>query len=822
MPIRDRFRELERKNIEDEILANINRPLLIISAPSGYGKTMIARAFFSRHPEIKSIWISLGRMAVDENFVWKKLCDSLKENSPRTSEMLRELGLPRTRQELEAFFTIIKRGVIKPVCLVLDDYHECNGQASNRLIERVVYEEIPNLHIMILSRTFPDISYEEMFLKGYCTILDQKSLALSREESERIFSIHGISLTEPEKNKMYEYTNGWIAAVYLVLYDYMRINRLENFTSIGRLLKNSIFDKLSDGMKELCMKMSLFESFTLEEAHFVLRRKTLASEIAQMQEIFGFIQFDITSRTYIMHELLKSVARRELENQKIDRNEIYIRFAQCREKAGNYISALASYANANAYDRVLQLLTKEQRYSIYEQAPGIVGEILESVPIELRMKYPAAYLGYLYFLLLRDDVSKGEELFLEIKERYEQAGEWEPEEYNRIKGELLVVGALLDFNRLEIINSKLQKACELLDGQPSAVLENMLLTYGTPTMTVLYYNEPGSLFRVKELEKTYAGYYMRLIKKTDRGWNDFFDAEYYLLRGDFARAEMLANKVLMRTIQKDGLCVDISAHYIKLRCLIGQGKTIEVEDGIRTLTWMMRNVTQPILVTEYELVCGYVYACIGENEKVPVWLRQFKLDNCNRMVRNVRSGCVIYGTMLCRQHKWEKLDAVAEQMLVPYDTTWHNYITVFGHLCKAIAVLNLEGIKQACGHFLKAVELAERDQLTIPFIERGGDILPIVEALSKSNRFCRELLTPVKEYQKGLRCFERKPPKVILTAREKEIMALVNDGFRNQEISEKMNIAPVTVEKTLTNVYRKLNVSNRTSAVSRMKELNME
>ncbi len=55
----------------------------------------------------------------------------------------------------------------------------------------------------------------------------------------------------------------------------------------------------------------------------------------------------------------------------------------------------------------------------------------------------------------------------------------------------------------------------------------------------------------------------------------------------------------------------------------------------------------------------------------------------------------------------------------------------------------------------------------------------------------------------------REQPKLLLSGREREIVALVSQGFRNKEIAEKMFISEQTVKNHLHNIFDKLGVSDR-------------
>lgn len=53
----------------------------------------------------------------------------------------------------------------------------------------------------------------------------------------------------------------------------------------------------------------------------------------------------------------------------------------------------------------------------------------------------------------------------------------------------------------------------------------------------------------------------------------------------------------------------------------------------------------------------------------------------------------------------------------------------------------------------------------------------------------------------------------LLTQREKELLKCIVQGLTNQQISEALSIAEPTVKNHLANIYRKLEVTNRTQAV---------
>ena len=59
---------------------------------------------------------------------------------------------------------------------------------------------------------------------------------------------------------------------------------------------------------------------------------------------------------------------------------------------------------------------------------------------------------------------------------------------------------------------------------------------------------------------------------------------------------------------------------------------------------------------------------------------------------------------------------------------------------------------------------------------------------------------------------EAAPPEVSLTAREREVLALVVEGMANKQIARRLGISEKTVKAHLTSVFAALGVSDRTQA----------
>lgn len=817
--------KIELIRAEKELKASLGVPLIILTASRGYGKTTLVHDVLNQYKQAKQIWLTLDQYEEDHQWLWRRLCEKLSKENQVLREGLKDFCFPHNAAEFDYLIRILRQAIKSPCYLVLDNYNECINVEWNMLIEKLAAKQIPNLHMILICQYNPDIAYEELWMKGLCNIIEQQFFVITKDEFQHCLKKNRIDLEPEESDRLYSYTDGWLAAICLILMKYKMGIKIQNPGTIAHLLKSSIYDRLPDWLKEVFMKMSIFPSFQAEQAAFVCRQDFSTGYFCQALEGMAFVHKD-SSENYTMHALLRIVAEAELEKAGLDKKELYGRCGRWHEKEGQFVLAIRYYKKAGKTDSVFRLLEQKQGqcFILYERAPAILNHFFQSVPIEVNLQHPRAFLPYIYMLLLREDYTEGRRYFLKAREAYHSLPEGRLRNY--LLGELHIIEAVVKFNNLTAMTFCIKKAYELLNQQHSHIFDMQLIfTYGVPEILQLYHFQEGKLKRTVALGKEYTHYFTKVINGYECGWDQLFEAEYHFTTGKVKEAESFAEAACEKAKMHKQLCALISSYFVLLRCYLFLGKREQLLHKMEEFKQEMAGESCASLLMDYDLAVSFIYGRLGYVDKMTQWIQAFQLSECNNMVRSVRCGCVTFGILLIKTGQWMRLETLAEEMYVPFHLTRHVYVLIYSHIYRAISAKHLHGLEQAACCLRPGIELAAQDGIVMTFAEYAEEIAPVLNLLEPELEYAGVLLEYCRKFQQGLSAFFQneparnhmesyQPQQPVLTKREWELMELVKFGYMNADISRQLNIALVTVEKTLSNVYRKLGVKNRTAAIA--------
>ena len=177
--------------------------------------------------------------------------------------------------------------------------------------------EIDNLHLVLITRFTKFQNLEELALKGYVLHITPETLEFRPEEITGYYRVCGIDLKEPEANDLYAATEGWISALYLLMLEYVADGCYAP-ASIYKLVENAVYAPLSAEIKALVITLSIFDSFTLEQAGYMWGQENTGELLSEITNKNAFVKYDSKTKAYHMHNIFTGFLKEILESKEIN------------------------------------------------------------------------------------------------------------------------------------------------------------------------------------------------------------------------------------------------------------------------------------------------------------------------------------------------------------------------------------------------------------------------------------------------------------------------------------------------------------------------
>ncbi|MFN8568075.1 MAG: hypothetical protein U0Z44_11280 [Kouleothrix sp.] len=224
MPPRLPRRWLRRPRL-DRLLSNaVEYPVTVVSASAGYGKSS-ALASFAARGGWPVMWYSMGEGVSDPLVFLLHLVHACRGLAPaagaRTIALLEQhsQGPQAWSQALDALINDLTRLLDDETILVLDDYHVVDDLADIcALIERLISQSPPQLHVLIASRRWPQLAALPILqARGELFVVLEAELAFTEEEVATLFEADDDDQSSVSKAaQVSEQTRGWPIALQLI------------------------------------------------------------------------------------------------------------------------------------------------------------------------------------------------------------------------------------------------------------------------------------------------------------------------------------------------------------------------------------------------------------------------------------------------------------------------------------------------------------------------------------------------------------------------------------------------------------------------------
>jgi LuxR family maltose regulon positive regulatory protein len=207
---------VQRTALVDALLAS-PAPLVVVSAPAGYGKSTLLSQWADALP-IPSSWLQLDATDNDPVVLLSYLMAALSRVAPvdpTVADLLQmqappidELILPRLGDALDA---------APPFLLVLDDAHLVQSEACWRHLAVLLDQLPPGACLALGTRSEAALPLARLRAEGRLSEVRLTDLRLTRAEAADLLRLHGTDADDEALDGLLELTEGWATGLYLAL-----------------------------------------------------------------------------------------------------------------------------------------------------------------------------------------------------------------------------------------------------------------------------------------------------------------------------------------------------------------------------------------------------------------------------------------------------------------------------------------------------------------------------------------------------------------------------------------------------------------------------
>ncbi|HEX7621019.1 MAG TPA: BTAD domain-containing putative transcriptional regulator [Anaerolineales bacterium] len=213
-----------RPHLTEWLENQLDKRLILLSAPPGYGKTTLLVDFLTTS-SIPAAWIQLAEADSDPSVFLACLIEAIfrlhgkrEKNIGRATQTLLDSADASTspQQILTVLINELTDTLNTPWLLVLEDYHFIASPVVHQLMDLLLENGPASLHIIVSTRTDPPIALARLRARGLLAELRAPELRFREDEIATLISHHVTGLSEQTLVQLAEKTEGWAAALQIV------------------------------------------------------------------------------------------------------------------------------------------------------------------------------------------------------------------------------------------------------------------------------------------------------------------------------------------------------------------------------------------------------------------------------------------------------------------------------------------------------------------------------------------------------------------------------------------------------------------------------
>ncbi len=395
-------------------------PLTLISAPPGFGKTMLVADWVSRlgatSPASPACaWVSLDKSDDPTVTFWRYILSALRKAIPglgdTTQAMLTAPQPPRIETVISMLINELAALNVS-LLLVLDDYHLIHNRATHESLNFLLDHQPQNLHLMLLTREDPPLGLARRRARRQMIEIRASDLRFSPVECASFLnSVMRLNLSAEQVDALERRTEGWIAGLQMAALSLQQGNPQAFFQSfagddryIADYLVEEVLQNQPEPVRQFLLKTSFLERLSAPLCTAVMGyRERLPSSPAfspaSSREVLDYLEranlflipLDNHREWYRYHHLFADMLQQRMR-QSYEQDEV----ARIHKRASEWFESQQDITSALHHARLIP--DDERTATLLEQHAGLFfkrSELMQfhewtkGIPTSLRHSHPS-------------------------------------------------------------------------------------------------------------------------------------------------------------------------------------------------------------------------------------------------------------------------------------------------------------------------------------------------------------------------------------------------------------------------------------------------
>jgi len=825
----DRTELFIRPRVNKLLAKAIKKPLVMVCAGMGYGKT-IAVSDFVRESELPTIWMQFSEFDNIGLSFWENFTGAIEHVNKLLAEECKDLGFPDSEDKLNQYFFQLDRLMAKQrFLMVLDDVQLVKDAAVMNFIEHLIYKSSSNRTLILICRDLEQINTSGPWIRDMETNLNENDLNFTESELAQYLLQQGLSEEIPNLPEIFKDTEGW---AFIINFLVRILKKSPGYTghirgvmkkNITRLMEREAWNVISERLQRFLVRLSLVNRLSTELVSMLAEGdEDLLAELNQQRVVY--LRFDSYSGCYLIHHLFHEYlsGKHEILTSEEIQNTYKIAAEWCVGHGFN-IDALTYYEKTANYKAIVQIIRESPTQLLLSVAQHLKG-IFDRAPAEVFDRVLSFACSHVRTLMLAGLWQDAQELLKSYEREFHRkpaADEFRNQSlevlyylWGVLRQLMCTVDDVYDF---DVYFEKMShKSMHLPTGQ---IRDNYPLGPWINRVGVTRTGAPQEyLDAITRCVKYVSKASINWMEGLDElGWGEllFYQGEINALRSLIASALERAEK------GKQFAIVHLALFYT-MRVAVWQGEYAKADRALKNMETLLEENEYFNRFSIYDIVLGWYYCALRRPEKVPGWLKgKFTPYSPTNLLDNFSNQIKARYYYLTKKY---------EALLIYIEEQKRQELMLYGRVemlaMEACARYQMKDKTASFGALLEAYKAAEPNDIVMPFIEMGKDMRTLTLAAQrdeecsvpkawlksinqKSSAYARHQTMVISEYKRANDINEG----IGLTHRETVVLCDLYKGFSRSEISANQNLSINTVRLIVNTIYEKLKARNLTELI---------